>query len=440
VAVSDDGFVYVADTFNHRIVKFSNSGQFIQMIGVFAQGTDPDSLWGPRGIAVDPLGNVLITDTGNKRVVVYDRDLNYVTQFGSAGIESGQFDEPVGIAVSANGEVAVADTWNRRVQIFRPDESGVVYSSTGEFSVEAWFGQSLDNKPFLTFSPYGTIFISDPEGSRILEFTMGGEFVRGWQDLSISTDLFSQPYGLDFDPAGNLWVADSLMNVLMRIDFNGIEIEPGETIIEGNGSNSSITIPTFPENTKGLVINPSADSLLDNFGNAIYQLDVELNEWVPVIPSSLEIGLPGGFGIEKDESEIWHILDQEGIALYAFDQVNYEWKDILSTINNESVVKDLTTEIQTCEGANPSRISGIGAVARVINSLIPLRNSPNALEQNIITGLPIGSRLEITSKPLCIPYLEGANLWWGVKTSFGMNGYVAEGSAISPVYYLEEIK
>ncbi|MBM3137886.1 MAG: TIGR03663 family protein, partial [Chloroflexi bacterium] len=136
VAVSADGFVYVADTFNHRIVKFSNTGQFLQMIGVFAQGTNPDSLWGPRGIAVDPLGNVLITDTGNKRVVVYDSDLNYITQFGSAGIDSGQFDEPVGIAVSAFGDVAVADTWNRRVQLFRPDESGLVYNPTGEFSVE----------------------------------------------------------------------------------------------------------------------------------------------------------------------------------------------------------------------------------------------------------------------------------------------------------------
>jgi hypothetical protein len=99
----------------------------------------------------------------------------------------------------------------------------------------------------------------------------------------------------------------------------------------------------------------------------------------------------------------------------------------------------LTSEIQTCEGANPSRISGIGAIARVINSMIPLRYFPNAFEQNIITGLPIGSRLEIISDPVCIPYLGGANLWWGVKTSFGINGYVAEGSAISAVYYLEEM-
>jgi predicted membrane-bound mannosyltransferase/DNA-binding beta-propeller fold protein YncE len=439
VAVSKAGFVYVADTFNHRIVKFSNSGQFIKMIGVFAQGANPDSLWGPRGIAVDPLGNVLITDTGNKRVVVYDNDLNYITQFGSAGIELGQFDEPVGIAVSANGDVAVADTWNRRVQIFRPDESGLVYSSTGEFSVEAWFGQSLDNKPYLTFSPYGTIFLSDPEGARILEFTLGGEFVRGWQDLSISEDLFSQPYGLDFDPAGNLWVADSSMNVLMSINFHETGIESGETVTEGSETTGGIVIPVFPENTQGLVINPSADALLDNFGKVIYQLDVELNEWVPVIPTSLELTLSDGSQIKKDESKIWHILDKAGTALYAFDQLNFEWIDLISTSNSELDASDIASEIQTCEGANPSRISGIGAMARVINSLIPLRYSPNALEQNIITGLSIGTRLEITSDPLCIPYLGGANLWWGVKTSYGISGYVAEGSAISLVYYLEEI-
>ncbi len=219
VAASSDGFVYVADTFNHRIVKFTSEGRFINMIGTFAQGNGPDTLWGPRGIAIDPNGNVLVTDTGNKRVVVYDSDLNYITQFGGAGMEAGQFDEPVGIAVSPEGDVTVADTWNRRVQIFHPDESGLVYTQTGDFPVEAWFGQSLDNKPYLTFSPYGTIVLTDPEGGRILEFTPQGEFVRGWQDLSVSSEMISQPYGLDFDPNGNLWVADSFMNVLMRFDI-----------------------------------------------------------------------------------------------------------------------------------------------------------------------------------------------------------------------------
>ena len=219
IAVSKDGMVYVTDTFNHRIIKFTINGKFIKSIGTFAQGTSPESLWGPRGIAIDRNGNILITDTGNKRVVVYDSDLNYISQFGSAGFEAGQFDEPVGIDVSDTGEVAVADTWNRRVQIFLPDESGLSYNQISEFSVEAWFGQSLENKPFIVFSPSGNIIISDPEGSRLLEFSQSGDFIQGWQDLAISSELISQPFGLDFDADGNLWVSDSVMHILMRFDL-----------------------------------------------------------------------------------------------------------------------------------------------------------------------------------------------------------------------------
>jgi predicted membrane-bound mannosyltransferase/sugar lactone lactonase YvrE len=215
VATGKDGSVYVVDTFNHRIQKFSSNGQFIKGLGVFAQGTSPETIWGPRGIAIGLDGNVVIADTGNKRVVIYDKDLNYITQFGGAGFEAGQFDEPVGIDISDTGMIAVADTWNRRIQLFNPDESGLVYTQTGEFEVDAWYGQSLDNKPFLTFSPKGTIFVSDPESGRILEFSLSGELLQGWQDLSISSELISRPYGLDFDAQGNLWVSDASMNVIM---------------------------------------------------------------------------------------------------------------------------------------------------------------------------------------------------------------------------------
>jgi predicted membrane-bound mannosyltransferase/sugar lactone lactonase YvrE len=220
VVTGKDGSVYVVDTFNHRIQKFTSNGQFVKTLGVFAQGTGPDTIWGPRGIAIGLDGNVIIADTGNKRVVIYDKDLNYVTQFGGAGFEAGQFDEPVGIDVSDTGVIAVADTWNRRVQLFSPDESGLVYTQTGEFEVDAWFGQSLDNKPYLTFSPKGTIFVSDPEGGRLLEFDLTGELIQGWQDLEVSSELISRPYGLDFDAQGNLWVSDASTNVIMVFNAN----------------------------------------------------------------------------------------------------------------------------------------------------------------------------------------------------------------------------
>ncbi|BBB49266.1 flippase activity-associated protein Agl23 [Pelolinea submarina] len=220
VAVGPDGSIYVADTFNHRIQKLSSDGKFIKMRGTFAQGDDPDDLWGPRGIAVTPNGNVLVTDTGNKRVLVFDRNLNYLTQFGGAGFDAGQFDEPVGIAINAEGLVAVADTWNRRVQVFQPDADGMIYTQVSAFDVDAWYGSGIDNKPYITISPDDTILVSDPEGNRILEFTMEGLFLQGWEDLAPSSEIFSRPYGLDFDDQGNLWAADAASNMVLRFAYS----------------------------------------------------------------------------------------------------------------------------------------------------------------------------------------------------------------------------
>ena len=219
VAVGPDGSIYVADTFNHRIQKLSSDGKFIKMRGTFAQGDDPDDLWGPRGIAVAPNGNVLVTDTGNKRVLVFDQNLNYLTQFGGAGFDAGQFDEPVGIAINQDGLVAVADTWNRRVQVFQPDADGLTYTQVSVFDVDAWYGSGIDNKPYITISPNDTILVSDPEGNRVLEFSMEGLFLQGWEDMAPSSDIFSRPYGLDFDDQGNLWIADAASNMVLRFAY-----------------------------------------------------------------------------------------------------------------------------------------------------------------------------------------------------------------------------
>ncbi len=220
VAVADDGSFFVADTFNHRIQKLSADGRFVKMWGVFAQGKDAQSMWGPRGIVIDRQGNLLVTDTGNKRVMVFDRNLNFITQFGGAGFEAGEFDEPVGIAVSEDGKIVVADTWNRRVQIFEADESGLNYTQVGAFDVDAWYGSGIDNKPYISVSPQNHILISDPGASRILVFSMEGEFLAGWEGLALSSETISQPYGMDFDSEGNLWISDAASNMVLRFPFD----------------------------------------------------------------------------------------------------------------------------------------------------------------------------------------------------------------------------
>jgi tripartite motif-containing protein 71 len=66
---SSSGNVYVVDTANNRIKKFSSNGTFITEWGRY--GTGNGSLNSPRGIALDQAGNVYVADTGNNRIQVF---------------------------------------------------------------------------------------------------------------------------------------------------------------------------------------------------------------------------------------------------------------------------------------------------------------------------------------------------------------------------------
>lgn len=218
VAVAPDGSVYVTDTWNHRVQKFTSAGKFITTWGVFGQAETPQSFYGPRGLAIDAEGRVYVTDTGNKRIVVFDANGNFITQFGSAGFEAGQFDEPVGIAVDKNGTVYVVDTWNQRVQTFTAleTEGFLTFVPDRQWDVYGWFGQSLDNKPFITVNDDLHVFITDPEGFRVMEFDPNGNLVRTWGDFGNTGSSFGLASGITMDADGHVWVTDGLYNRMLR--------------------------------------------------------------------------------------------------------------------------------------------------------------------------------------------------------------------------------
>jgi len=216
VAVGPDGSVYVADTWNHRIQKFTSTGQFVTMWGVFGQGETEYSFYGPRGLAVDGQGRVYVADTGNKRIAVFDADGKFLTEFGSAGFDPGQFDEPVAVAVDDEGMVYVTDTWNQRVQTFFPSEDGMRFIPAKQWDVYGWFGQSTENKPFIAVNDRGHVFITDPEGYRVMEFDGDGQLLRVWGDLGDSPTGFGLAAGIAIDPDGRVWVTDAAYNRIMR--------------------------------------------------------------------------------------------------------------------------------------------------------------------------------------------------------------------------------
>lgn len=208
IAVGPDGMVYVSDTWNHRIQKFSPAGEFIQSWGYFGQAQDLLALWGPRGIAVDDQGRVFLADTGNKRVIVFDSEGEPLSVIDL------RFNEPVGVAIGPEGELVVADTWNQRLVVAR-EQAENIFTLSAEWPVDAWFGQSLNNKPYVSVSPEGQVFISDPEGYRIIQFTLQGDFVRTWGSFGSALDRFVLPAGLVADDLDGVWVVDSGANRLM---------------------------------------------------------------------------------------------------------------------------------------------------------------------------------------------------------------------------------
>lgn len=218
IGVSSDGKVYVADTWNHRIQMFTADGEFISMWGSLGQADSQTSFWGPRDVAISQDGKVFVTDTGNKRIVVFDSNGAPLTEFGEPGMLDGEFDEPVGIAIGSEGQIYVADTWNQRIQEFSADASGV-YSSINSWDLSGWYGESLDNKPFIGIDANDYVYAVDPESYRILVFTSQGDFVEYWGDYGTGSDTFGLPSSIAIDDEGNAWVTDAGNSRIMHFDI-----------------------------------------------------------------------------------------------------------------------------------------------------------------------------------------------------------------------------
>ncbi len=142
VCTNQDGTIYVADTSNHRVARWTSGGSPDGWIGDGSDGwsfydgpahvgNDMRSFDSPSGVAVDYEYNIWVADTGNHRISKRQNEGKAVGWFG-AGIAGFQtvsgaavsdhphsFNSPAAVALGGNGILYVADTGNARVCAWR---------------------------------------------------------------------------------------------------------------------------------------------------------------------------------------------------------------------------------------------------------------------------------------------------------------------------------
>jgi len=202
VAVNAQGDVFIADTYNNRVVKVTPQGQVIAVAGDGVAGYSGDGGLGafaelnePTGVAVDARGNLYIADSANNVIRRVDAKTGIITTVagdyaadkandGLGGFSgdggpatSAQLNDPQGVAVDGAGDLFIADTFNNAIREVTPAGviSTVVNSSAqagGETSGAAPAASHL-NTPYgvAVDQSTGDLYIADTNNSKIAEVT-----------------------------------------------------------------------------------------------------------------------------------------------------------------------------------------------------------------------------------------------------------------------------
>jgi outer membrane protein assembly factor BamB len=210
LAKAPDGRLWAAEGLSNRFAIFTPDGKFVETWGSSGDGEGQFDLLRANGdpygmMAFEPDGSFFVLDVGNHRVQAFDRDRTFVREWGSLGMDPGQFTEPGGMDVDADGNLSVVDNVRGVIETYRPD--GTIVSTIPGFPEElgATVGVNAGANQ-LKIGPNGHFYLSVVRPNVVAEIDRDGKLVRTFGAAGRPGALSEQPNGVAFDATGRLYV------------------------------------------------------------------------------------------------------------------------------------------------------------------------------------------------------------------------------------------
>jgi sugar lactone lactonase YvrE len=211
IAMGPDDEVIVADTYKNRIVVFDNNGKFLRAFGNL--GADPTEFGNPSGLTLDPEGDIYVAELSNDRIQILNNDGTFMSIIKTRSSPI----EPYFTAIDSVGNLLVSDGHNNKILVFDPD-NGTLLSQFGELGTS--LGE-FHGPRGIAVNTQGQIFVVDYLGNRIQKFDSEGNYLSSFGSQGTNPGQFKQPRSVVFDSSGNILVSDLGNNRIQKFDQNG---------------------------------------------------------------------------------------------------------------------------------------------------------------------------------------------------------------------------
>ncbi|MDH3419508.1 MAG: hypothetical protein OEM78_08535 [Gammaproteobacteria bacterium] len=200
--------VWITDDFRHAVFKFTNDGkELVQTIGVPDEhGDDENHFYRPTFMAWHPDGGFYVADgDGNSRVVRFDKDGNYMFQWGQRGnngtdTRPGYMNGVHGIALDpGTNNIYVNDRNNHRIQVF---------SEHGEYLNEWYVGDDPSRIHLVIIDSNRNVWAYDRGTHKVIKYDLEGNFLYQFGTYGLFPGYFWGVHDMAVDQEGNFYVAE----------------------------------------------------------------------------------------------------------------------------------------------------------------------------------------------------------------------------------------